>query len=156
MEEKKSSLLPILLTILIVGIVTALIISAAQNSSDNTSQPATIITASTTPTPIPSSKTPVAQSDIPAPRPSYVAPKYYVPMTFAPAAESQRDSFVNGCLNSGGTWGKCNCNFDYIINNYGVVWLINENAYINVNGVASPEFRAEALNAVEYCSAYSN
>ncbi len=86
-------------------------------------------------------------------------PSYYTPMTFSSAVEAQRSSFVYGCESAGtivNTWGKCNCNFDYLINNYGLVWLINEEAYINVNGVASPEYRSEALDAYKYCSAFSN
>ena len=82
-------------------------------------------------------------------------PRYYTPMTFAPTAESQRSSFVNACM-SHESWGICNCNFDYIINNYGVIWLINENAYININGAGSGEFRSEALDASKYCSVFSN
>jgi hypothetical protein len=94
------------------------------------------------------------QSQAPTPQ-----PVYYTPMTFSAAVEAQRSSFVNGCESAGttaNTWGKCNCNFDYLINNYGLVWLINEEAYINVNGAASPEYRSEALAAYKYCSAYSN
>lgn len=83
-------------------------------------------------------------------------PRYYTPMTFSPTAEAQRSSFVNSCTSSGGTWGKCNCDFDYFIYNYGVIWLINENAYINVNGASSPEFRSASQSANQSCSVWSN
>ncbi|HUC01906.1 MAG TPA: hypothetical protein VMA75_03300 [Candidatus Paceibacterota bacterium] len=89
-------------------------------------------------------------------QPSYDYPHNYTPMTFSPAAESQRNSFVNGCTSSGGTWGKCNCDFDYLIENYGVVWLIDANAYINVNGAASPQYRVIAQQAAQSCSEWSN
>ena len=81
---------------------------------------------------------------------------YYTHMTFSTAVEAQRSSYVNGCTSSGGMWGKCNCGFDYLISNYGLVWLIDEEAYINVNGVSSPELRSASLNATRYCSVYSN
>lgn len=98
------------------------------------------------------------QVQAPTPKPSYVAPapRYYTPMTFSSAVEAQRNSYVNGCTSSGGMWGKCNCGFDYLINNYGLVWLINEQAYINVNGAASPQLRSASLSATNYCSIYSN
>lgn len=83
-------------------------------------------------------------------------PSYYTPMTFSPTAEDQRSSFVNSCTSSGGTWGKCNCDFDYVIENYGVIWLIDANAYINVNGAASPQFRAVAQQAAQSCSEWDN
>jgi hypothetical protein len=93
------------------------------------------------------------QSQTPTPTPQ---PSYYTPMTFSPAVEAQRSSFVNSCTSSGGTWGKCNCDFDYLISNHGLVWLIDESAYVDVNGVASSEFRSSAQLAAQSCSVYSN
>src|ERR1700722_13807497 len=46
------------------------------------------------------------ESQTPAPTPQ---PSYYTPMTFSPAVEAQRSSFVNSCASTGDTWGKCNC-----------------------------------------------
>jgi hypothetical protein len=145
-------------TILLVMVVIILVWIAyfIGQSSNNQPQPvATSTSAQAVAQPSPTAQS-QQQSQAPTPAPQ---PVYYTPMTFSPAVEAQRSSFVNGCESAGttaNTWGKCNCNFDYIINNYGLVWLINEEAYINVNGAASPEYRAEALAAYKYCSAYSN
>jgi hypothetical protein len=91
------------------------------------------------------------QSQAPTPQPSY-----YTPMTFSPTAEAQRSSWDNGCTSKGTSLNYCNCTFDYLIYNYGVIWLIQENAYINVNGAASPEFRSASQSASQYCSAWNH
>ena len=94
-----------------------------------------------------------------APVTPQVAPQYnhnYTPMTFSPTAEAQRSSWDNGCTSKGASLNYCNCTFDYLIYNHGAIWLIQENVYINVNGVSSPEFRSAVQSAAQSCSAWSN
>ncbi len=141
-----------------VGIVVVVLVVGAYLVGQSSNNKSPVVT---TPTPINNTTTesatnPYPTVQTPTPQPSYTAPSYYTPMTFSTAVEAQRSSYVNGCTSSGGMWGKCNCAFDYLISNYGLVWLINENAYVNVNGVASTELRSASLDAYKYCSVYSN
>jgi hypothetical protein len=76
-------------------------------------------------------------------------------MTFSPTAEAQRSSWNSGCTPNGTNLNYCNCTFDHAINNHGLIWIIEENAYINVNGAASPEMRSEAQAANQACAAWS-
>lgn len=141
--------------IVIIGLV-AVAYFIGQNSNSSTQkftniQPNTISTERET---SPKTSADQIQQQAQIPQPNY--PRYYTPTTFSANAEAQRNSFVNGCTSSSNTWGKCNCGFDYLIHNYGVIWLIQENAYVNVNGVASPELRSASLDAYKSCSVFSN
>jgi hypothetical protein len=77
---------------------------------------------------------------------------YYAPMTFPPNVETNRSSYVSNCTSAGATPNYCNCTFDYLISNYGLIWLIEANANYNVSGVIPPQFHS----AQQYCSAWDN
>lgn len=161
--KEKSSVVGVVIVTIIVTLIAVGIVSAISNTnSQNPNQSNAVASSTQNQTGQQSAPAPVTPTANEQATPSVsptLQPSYYAPMTFSPAVEAQRSSFVNGCESAGttaNTWGKCNCNFDYIISNYGLVWLINEEAYINVNGVASPEYRSEALAAYKYCSVFDN
>jgi hypothetical protein len=77
---------------------------------------------------------------------------YYAPMTFPPNIEAQRGSYVNSCTSAGATSNYCNCSFDYLISNYGLIWIIEANANYEASGVIPPQFHS----AQRYCSAWNN
>ncbi len=142
--------------ILTIVVVTILIISAyfIGKNSNSPTQTSTNTVATEQPVQPKIVVNQFQQNQTPLPQSS--RPLYYTPMTFSANAEAQRNSYVNGCISTGGNSNFCNCSFDYLIYNYGVIWLINENAYIDVNGASSPELRSASQVALQRCSIWSN
>jgi hypothetical protein len=160
-ENQAKSVAPIVITTIIATLVVVGIVWVIFSSSSSPLTQQQSVTSNSEANPSVQTQLPnQAAPQQPAPSqnvaPVVQQPRYYTPMNFSPAAEAQRASFVNSCTSSGGTWGKCNCDFDYFIYNYGVIWLINENVYINVNGASSPEFRSASQSANQSCSVWSN
>ncbi|HEY5221390.1 MAG TPA: hypothetical protein VIJ29_04635 [Candidatus Paceibacterota bacterium] len=132
----------------LVGIVAIVVLVVLfQNmsaSSTPLSQPSQAATTS-----IPSTAlTPVST---PPPAPSAPAPLYYQPMQFNSSIEADRLPFVNACLGNGTEWGKCNCDFDYLISHYGFAWFVESNANMQALGeIPYAQYNA----AASYCAQY--
>lgn len=159
-SEKKEQ--PVFVVILITAIILLFIMGVAVSISGGTSMnPAPSETVTSSNKNQNNSISSTSDQSVPNPTPisqqSYTPPPIYTPMTFSATAEAQRPSWDNGCMNGNMSMiNYCNCTFDYMINNYGVIWLINENAYANFNGALSPEFRSAIKGANQYCSQWGN
>jgi hypothetical protein len=144
----------------IIGVVAVLVISAylvGQNSNNQTPSINTPVVVNNTGIQSTTKPSSTAQNQQPGQtstsQPSYNYPRYYTPMTFPPNVEAQRSSYVNSCItSSGGKLNYCNCSFDYLISNYGLIWLIEANANYNASGVIPPQLHS----AQQYCSTWSN
>lgn len=143
MEDKTKSPLTVLGVVLIVLFVGILIVSAASSSTEDS--PLTSVSVST------SSVIPTRNIPSPHVAPVYTLPEYE-PMTFNPTIESDRLPFVNACLGNGVEWGRCNCDFDYLISHYGFAWFVESSANIQALG----EIPYSQMNlAANYCSQFA-
>lgn len=89
---------------------------------------------------------------VPTPVVATPIPNYYQPMQFNSSIETDRYFFVNACEKSAG-WGRCNCDYDYLITHYGFAWFVEANANMEALGkIPYTEFNA----AAKYCLQYQN
>lgn len=150
-ENKAKSVTPVVMATIIatLAVVGIMWLISSSSFSPSTQQQSIISNSEVNPS---EKAQPLIQAPSQNAAPAVKRLSYYAPMTFPPNVETQRGSFVNSCTSSGGTPNYCNCSFDYLISNYGLIWLIEANANYEVSGVIPSQLHSSQ----QYCSAWNN